>query len=142
NLDAALRFFGWEDLKAERDRARAEGRYVGLGLSSYVEVCGFGPSALVDLGFSWSEYGLPSAFNGSGLVRVHPGGTATVISGAGPSGRGHETPWAQIGSRELGIPEDRIRVAPGDAGESPMGIGTFGSRSAAVDGAATCEAAQ
>ncbi|MFO7291751.1 MAG: molybdopterin cofactor-binding domain-containing protein [Actinomycetes bacterium] len=142
NLDAALRFFGWEDLKAERDRARAEGRYVGLGLSSYVEVCGFGPSALVDLGFSWSEYGLPSAFNGSGLVRVNPDGTATVIIGTGPSGQGHQTTWAQIVSRELGIPEDRIRVTHGDTAESPMGIGTFGSRSAAVDGAATYEAAQ
>jgi len=142
NLQAALTHFGWEDLKAERDRARAEGRYVGLGLSSYVEVCGFGPSALVDLGFSWSEYGLPSAFNGSGLVRVNPDGSATVIIGTGPTGQGHQTTWAQIVARELGIPEDKIRVTHGDTAESPMGIGTFGSRSAAVDGAATHEAAQ
>ncbi|MFP3915021.1 MAG: xanthine dehydrogenase family protein molybdopterin-binding subunit, partial [Actinomycetota bacterium] len=83
NLDAAVDRFGWDDLKAERDRARQEGRMVGLGLASYVEVCGFGPSALVDLGFSWSEYGLPSAFNGSGLVRVNPDGSVTTIIGTG-----------------------------------------------------------
>jgi carbon-monoxide dehydrogenase large subunit len=141
NLDAALSHYGWESLKAERDRARAEGRHVGLGLSSYVEVCGFGPSGLVDLGFSWSEYGLPSAFNGSGLVRVNPDGTVTTIIGTGPSGQGHETTWAQIVSHQLGIPTDKIRVTHGDTAESPMGIGTFGSRSAAVDGSAAYEAA-
>lgn len=141
NLDAALSHFGWDDLKAERDRARQEGRHVGIGLTSYVEVCGFGPSGLVDLGFSWSEYGLPSAFNGSGLVRVNPDASATVIIGTGPSGQGHETTWAQLVSRQLGIDVDRIRVTHGDTAESPMGIGTFGSRSAAVDGAAAHEAA-
>jgi aerobic carbon-monoxide dehydrogenase large subunit len=141
NLDAALSHFGWDDLKAERDRARQEGRHVGVGLTSYVEVCGFGPSGLVDLGFSWSEYGLPSAFNGSGLVRVNPDASATVVIGTGPSGQGHETTWAQLVSRQLGIPVERIRVTHGDTAESPMGIGTFGSRSAAVDGAAAHEAA-
>src|SRR5690606_26720146 len=141
NLDAALSHFGWNELKAERDRARDEGRHIGIGLSSYVEVCGFGPSALIDRGFSWSGYGLRSAFNGAGLVRVNPDGTATVIIGTGPSGQGHETTWAQIVSRQLGIPVERIRVTHGDTSESPMGIGTFGSRSAAVDGSATHEAA-
>lgn len=141
NLDAALTQFGWSDLLAERDAARKEGRYIGVGLSSYVEVCGFGPSGLVDLGFSWTTYGLPSAFNGSGLVRVNPDATVNVIIGTGPSGQGHETTWAQLVSRQIGIPVERIRVSHGDTGESPMGIGTFGSRSAAVDGAATHEAA-
>lgn len=142
NLDALLEVADYEGLKAERDRLRSEGRHVGLGLATYVEVCGFGPSALVDLGFSWSEYGMPSAFNGSGLVRVNPDGSATVIIGTGPSGQGHQTTWAQIVSDQLGIPVDRVRVTHGDTAESPMGIGTFGSRSAAVDGAATFEAAQ
>ncbi|HZD05163.1 MAG TPA: xanthine dehydrogenase family protein molybdopterin-binding subunit, partial [Longimicrobiales bacterium] len=127
NLDAALSHFGWEELKEERDRARAEGRHVGLGLASYVEVCGFGPSALADLGFSWSEYGLPSSFNGSGLVRVNPDASVTVIIGTGPTGQGHETTWAQLVSGQLGIPVERIRVKHGDTAESPMGIGTFGS---------------
>lgn len=141
NLQALLDEVGYEDLKAERDAARDEGRLVGLGLSTYVEVCGFGPSGLVDLGFSWTGYGLPSAFNGSGLVRVNPDASVTVIIGTGPSGQGHETTWAQIVGDQLGISGDRIRVFHGDTNDSPMGIGTFGSRSAAVDGAATHNAA-
>ncbi len=140
NLDALLDRVGYADLKAKRDAARAEGRLLGLGLSSYVEVCGFGPSALAGLGFSWAGYGLPAAFNGSGVVRVQPDGTCTVTIGTGPSGQGHETTWAQIVSDGLGIPMDNIEVHHGDSIDSPMGVGTFGSRSIAVDGTATFEA--
>lgn len=142
NLDALLAWVDYEGMKRRRDEARAEGRLVGIGLSSYVEVCGFGPSALAGLGFSWSEYNLPTAFSGSGLVRVNPDGTATVVIGTGPSGQGHETAWAQIVADQLGIPMDDIEVLHGDSGDSPVGVGTFGSRSIAVDGAATWEAAQ
>jgi carbon-monoxide dehydrogenase large subunit len=140
NLDALLDRVGYADLKAKRDAARADGRLLGLGLSTYVEVCGFGPSALAGLGFSWAGYGLPAAFNGSGVVRVQPDGTCTVTIGTGPSGQGHETTWAQIVSDGLGIPMDNIEVHHGDSIDSPMGIGTFGSRSIAVDGTATYEA--
>ncbi len=142
NLDAMLEFASYEELRAQQEAARAEGRLVGIGLSTYVEACGFAPAALADLGFSWSEYGLPSAFNGSGLVRVNPDGTATVSIGTGPSGQGHQTTWAQIVSDRLGIPVDRIQVHHGDTRESPMGVGTFGSRSLAVDGTATYDAAE
>ncbi len=141
NLDALLEFAGWQDLLAERDAARAEGRLVGVGLATYVEVCGFAPAGLAELGFSWSEFGLPASFNGSGLVRVNPDGTATVSIGTGPTGQGHQTTWAQIVNDRLGIPVENIRVRHGDTAESPMGIGTFGSRSAAVDGPATYNAA-
>ncbi len=140
NLEAALDSAGWSDLLAERDQARGEGRLVGVGLATYVEVCGFGPSGLVDLGFSWTEYQMPSAFNGSSLVRVHPDGSVTVSIGTGPSGQGHQTTWAQIVADGLGMDVDRIRVIHGDTEESPPSIGTFGSRSAAVDGAACYEA--
>ncbi len=140
NLDALLSRVGYEELKAKRDAARAEGRLLGIGLSTYVEVCGFGPSALTGLGFSWAGYGLPTAFNGSGVVRVQPDGTCTVTIGTGPSGQGHETTWAQIVSDGLGIPMDDIEVQHGDSNDSPMGVGTFGSRSIAVDGSATYEA--
>lgn len=141
NLDALLDIADYDGLLAMRDAARAEGRHVGVGLSTYLEICGFGPSVLAEIGFGWDNYGLPSSFSGSGLVRVHPDGTATVIIGTGPSGQGHKTTWAQIVSDQLGIPVESIRVAHGDTAESPLGIGTFGSRSAAVDGAATHEAA-
>lgn len=142
NLQALLATPQWGAMQAERDRLRGEGKLAGLGLSSYVEACGFGPSALVDLGFSWSEYGVPSAFNGSGLVRVNPDGTANVVTGTGPSGQGHQTAWAQIVSSELGIEIDKIRVTYGDTRDSTVTIGTFGSRSLAVDGSATLAAAQ
>jgi len=140
NLDALLDRAGYEELKARRDASRSEGKLLGLGLSSYVEVCGFGPSGLAGLGFSWGGYGLPTAFNGSGVVRVQPDGTCTVTIGTGPSGQGHETTWAQIVADGLGIPMENIEVQHGDSLDSPMGVGTFGSRSIAVDGTATYEA--
>ena len=141
NLQALLDHAGYAEMRAEQESARAEGRLIGIGLSSYVEACGFAPAALAELGFSWSEYGLPSAFNGSGLVRVNPDGTATVSIGTGPSGQGHQTTWAQIVSDRLGISVDDIQVHHGDTRESPTGIGTFGSRSLAVDGTAAYDAA-
>jgi carbon-monoxide dehydrogenase large subunit len=141
NLQAMLDLPAYAEMRAERDRLRTEGKLAGVGLSTYVEVCGFGPSGLVDLGFSWAEYGVPSAFNGSGLVRIHPDGSATVTIGTGPSGQGHQTTWSQIVSSQLGIETDKIRVTYGDTKEAPVTIGSFGSRSAAVDGAAAFEAA-
>ncbi len=142
NLDAALASAGWTELLAERDAARAEGRTVGVGLSTYVEVCGFGPSGLVDLGFSWATYNVPTAFNGSALVRMNPDGTATVSIGTGPTGQGHQTTTAQIVGDGLGLEVDKIRVVHVDTEQAPPSVGTFGSRSAAVDGSAAYEAAQ
>ncbi len=142
NMDALLHTAGYEDLLAEQTRARSEGRHVGIGISSYVEVCGFGPAGLAEIGFSWRGYGMNTSYNGTGLVRVNPDGTATVVTGTGPSGQGHDTTWSQIVSDRLGIAMENIRVHHGDTGESPMGIGTFGSRSAAVDGTATYQAAE
>jgi len=141
NLDALLQAASYAEIREQQEKARQEGRYLGLGLATYVEVCGFAPSGLADLGFTWSEYGLPAALNGSGLVRVNPDGTVTMSIGTGPSGQGHETTWAQIVSDRLGVPMEHISVHHGDTAESPVGMGTFGSRSAAVDGSATYEAA-
>jgi len=142
NLDTLLADVDYAGLRKMQADARAEGRYVGIGLSTYVEVCGFAPSVLAEFGFGWDGYGMPTSFSGSGLVRVNPDGSATVIIGTGPSGQGHQTTWAQVVSGRLGIDVDNIRVSHGDTAESPMGVGTFGSRSAAVDGAATYEAAE
>jgi carbon-monoxide dehydrogenase large subunit len=142
NIDKLVEVSNYEGLKAERDAARAEGRYVGIGIGSYCEVCGFAPTALSELGFSWATYGLPAGFYGTGLVRVNPDASVTVVTGTGPSGQGHQTAWAQLVSDRLGLPVEKIRVIHGDTEESPMGIGTFGSRSLAVDGAATFDAAE
>jgi carbon-monoxide dehydrogenase large subunit len=142
NLDALLEAADYAGLRARQEEARADGRLIGIGLSTYVEVCGFGPSILAEAGFSWAGYGLPTSFSGSGMVRVNPSGTADVITGTGPSGQGHQTTWSQIVSDALGIPMDKIRVSHGDSAEMPFGVGTFGSRSIAVDGAATYHAAE
>jgi len=142
NLDTLLDDVQYADLRKMQRDARDEGRYIGIGLGTYVEVCGFAPSVLAEFGFGWDAYGLPTSFSGSGLVRVNPDGSATVIIGTGPSGQGHQTTWAQVVSDRLGIDVDNIRVTHGDTFESPTGVGTFGSRSAAVDGAATYQAAE
>jgi len=139
-VDKLIAAADYEGMRRRQEEARAEGRLVGVGVGSYVEVCGFGPAILADIGFSWANYGLPASFNGSGLVRVNPDATVTVAIGTGPTGQGHETTWAQIVGDGLGIPVEDIRVLHGDTREHPMGIGTFGSRSIAVDGAATFEA--
>ncbi len=139
-VDKLIAESDYAGMRRRQEEARAEGRLVGVGVGSYVEVCGFGPAILADIGFSWANYGLPASFNGSGLVRVNPDATVTVVIGTGPTGQGHETTWAQIVGDGLGIPVDDVRVLHGDTREHPMGIGTFGSRSIAVDGAATFEA--
>jgi carbon-monoxide dehydrogenase large subunit len=142
NLDTLMADVDYGGLRAMQEAARAEGRYIGIGLGTYVEVCGFAPSVLAEFGFGWDAYGVPTSFSGSGLVRVNPDGSATVIIGTGPSGQGHQTTWAQVVSDRLGIDFDHVRVTHGNTAESPTGVGTFGSRSAAVDGAATYEAAE
>ena len=139
-VDKLIEVADYSGMRQRQEAARAEGRLVGIGVGSYVEVCGFGPAVLAEIGFSWANYGLPASFNGSGLVRVNPDATVTVVIGTGPTGQGHETTWAQIVGDGLGIPVEDIRVLHGDTREHPMGIGTFGSRSIAVDGAATFEA--
>jgi carbon-monoxide dehydrogenase large subunit len=139
-VDKLVEVSDYAGMRQRQEQARAEGRLVGIGVGSYVEVCGFGPAVLAEIGFSWTNYGLPASFNGSGLVRVNPDATATVVIGTGPTGQGHQTTWSQIVGDGLGIPVEDIRVLHGDTREHPMGIGTFGSRSISVDGTAAFEA--
>jgi carbon-monoxide dehydrogenase large subunit len=141
-VDKLVEVADYAGMRKRQEQARAEGRLIGIGVGSYVEVCGFGPAVLAEIGFSWANYGLPASFNGSGLVRVNPDATVTVVIGTGPTGQGHETTWAQIVGDGLGIPVEDIRVLHGDTREHPMGIGTFGSRSISVDGTATFNATQ
>ena len=137
NLDALLEAADYTGLRKMQDEARAQGRLIGLGLATYVEVCGFGPSILAETGFSWRTYDLPTSFSGNASVKVNPSGTVTVITGTGPSGQGHKTTWAQIVSDQLAVPVEHIEVKYGDSSEMPNGVGTFGSRSLAADGTAT-----
>ena len=141
NLDVLVEKADIAGLRAMQETARAEGRYFGVGIATFVEACGLAPSGFADAGVSWAGYGLPSAFNESAVVRVHPDASVTVVTGTGPTGQGHETVWSQIASDRLGIPMERITVVHGDTKDTPMGIGTGGSRSAAVGGVAVAIAA-
>ena len=129
-LDRALEMTGYEQFKEEQAQARAEGRLVGIGFCSYVEICGGAPSAIaVTLG---ARAGLWE----SSLVRVHPTGKVTVYTGSSAHGQGHETTFAQLAASELGVPVEDVDVVHGDTGQVQFGTGTFGSRSAAVGGGA------
>jgi len=126
-LDKALAMVDYAALRAEQQRLRAQGRYLGIGLSSYVEICGIGPSFLLPPGMGGWE---------SCAIRVEPSGTVTVLTGASPHGQGSETTYAQMVADGLGVPLDHIEVVHGNTDVVPYGIGTFGSRSLAVGGAA------
>ncbi len=122
-LDLALKNAKWEELKTARDKAKAEGRLVGLGLSFYVEVCGLGPSAALPTG-GWEH----------ASVTIERDGKITATTGASPHGQGNETTFAQMLSDQFGVPMDDIMILHGDTGVVKQGIGTFGSRSQAVGG--------
>jgi carbon-monoxide dehydrogenase large subunit len=124
-LDHALKIADWNKLKAERDAAKAQGRLVGLGLSMYVEVCGIGPSAILSVG-GWEH----------SQVTIERDGRISATTGVSPHGQGNETTFAQMLGDQFGVPMEHVTVHHGDTGVVKQGIGTFGSRSQAVGGAA------
>jgi aerobic carbon-monoxide dehydrogenase large subunit len=126
-LDKALQLIGYDALRAEQKRLRAQGRYMGIGISSYIEICGIGPSFLLPPGVGGWE---------SCTIRVEPTGKVSVLTGVSPHGQGNETTFAQIVADQLGVPMEDIEVIHGDTDVVSYGIGTFGSRSLAVGGAA------
>ena len=128
-LDRALQVAGWEQLKAERDAARGEGRIVGIGLSMYVEICGMGPSASVPPG-GWEH----------SQVTIERDGRISATTGVSPHGQGNETTFAQMLADQFGVPIDHVTIHHGDTAVVKQGIGTFGSRSQAVGGAALHDA--
>ncbi|HLW79350.1 MAG TPA: molybdopterin cofactor-binding domain-containing protein, partial [Terriglobia bacterium] len=108
-----------------------KGKYIGIGLSTYVEICAMGPSSRMPAG-GW-EFG---------AVHIDPTGKATVLSGTSPHGQGEETTFSQIVADGLGIPFDDVTVFHGDTFQVPIGIGTFGSRTTAVGGTAIHQAVE
>jgi carbon-monoxide dehydrogenase large subunit len=129
-LDKALAAAGYEDLRAEQAKRRADGDVVqlGIGLSCYVEITGAG-----------AESGNPRE---NATVEVHPDGSATILTGTSPHGQGHQTVWAMLASQELGIGIDKITVKWGDTDLIPEGGGTGGSRSLQQGGAAVQQASR
>ena len=125
SLDLALKVADYKKLRQEQAKLRKEGRYMGIGMSTYVEICGMGPSSAMPAG-GWE----------SATVRVEPTGRVSVMTGSSPHGQGQETTFAQMGADILGIDPSQVQVIHGDTSIVPYGIGTFGSRATAVGGTA------
>jgi aerobic carbon-monoxide dehydrogenase large subunit len=137
-LDKALELSGYESLRAEQAarRERDDGKLLGIGLSSYIEICGLAPSQVL-AALRYGAGGWDAA-----EVRCHPTGKVTVITGTSPHGQSHVTTWAQIAADELGVPIEDVEVLHGDTAVAPLGMDTYGSRSLAVGGMALWHAAQ
>jgi carbon-monoxide dehydrogenase large subunit len=130
-LKRALHMAGYDKLRARQKAGWKQGKYYGIGVSTYVEICAMGPSTAMPAG-GWE----------SGTVRVEPTGKVTVLTGASPHGQGQETSFAQIVADELGLEPSDVTVVHGDTAVVPYGIGTFGSRGTAVGGTAMYFAVQ
>ena len=115
-LERALKIADYEGFRKDQTRARAEGRLLGIGLSSYVEMCGVGPG-----------------MKGHSTVRVTSEGKVVVVTGAMPQGQGGATTIAQVVADELGVPHADVDVVYGDTDLVPKGTGTFGSRTTAIE---------
>lgn len=127
-LDKALKLIGYEELRREQAERRRRGELMGIGISSYTEIVGAGPSHLFDIaGIKMFD---------SCEIRVHPTGKAIARFGTRHQGQGHETTFAQIVAHELGLAVEDVMVEEGDTDTAPYGLGTYASRSTPTAGAA------
>ena len=132
-LRKAMEMVGYEELRKEQAEKRARGELMGIGISSFTEIVGAGPSKDFDiLGIKMFD---------SAEVRIHPTGKAIARFGTKSQGQGHETTYAQILAEELGIPAMHIQIEEGDTDTAPYGLGTYASRSTPTAGAAAAKAA-
>jgi carbon-monoxide dehydrogenase large subunit len=133
-LDKALDLVGYQDLLKEQAEKRARGELMGIGVSTFTEVVGAGPSKHFDiLGIKMFD---------SAEIRIHPTGAGIVRAGTKSQGQGHETTWSQIAAEELGLDPQTIMVEEGDTDTAPYGLGTYASRSTPTAGAAISMAAR
>ena len=133
-LKKAMEKIGYAELRKEQAEKRQRGELMGIGISSFTEIVGAGPSKHFDiLGIKMFD---------SCEIRVHPTGKATARFGTKSQGQGHETTYAQIIAEELGIPAAHIEVEEGDTDTAPYGLGTYASRSTPTAGAAGAIAAR
>ncbi len=127
-MRVAMEIAGYEELRREQAEKRTRGELMGIGVSFFTEGVGAGPRKHMDI--------LGLSMNDGADLRVHPSGKAVVSISAQTQGQGHETTFAQIVAEELGIPPEDVEVRHGDTDKSPYGLGTYGSRSTPVSGAA------
>jgi carbon-monoxide dehydrogenase large subunit len=135
-LDKALGMLDYTGFRRQQEEARRQGRYLGVGVVSYLEICGLGPSQVA------GAVGFGAGLYDSAIVRVYPTGVVRVYIGASPHGQGEETTFAQIVAEEFGYPVENIEIVHGDTETTPQGWGTYGSRTTAVCGSAVKVAAQ
>ncbi len=133
-FDAALAEAKWSEFGQRRAQSEANGKLRGIGISTYVEACGIAPSAVV------GSLGARAGLYESATIRVHPTGMVSVLTGLHSHGQGHETVFAQLVHEMLGIPLENVEIVHGDTDEIQFGMGTYGSRSAPVGGAAIAKA--
>ena len=133
-LQKAMDAVGYHDLRKEQAEKRGKGEIMGIGVCTFTEVVGAGPSRDMDI--------LGLGMFDSAEIRIHPTGKAIARFGTKSQGQGHETTYAQIIAEELGIPYSEIEVEEGDTDTAPYGLGTYGSRSTPVAGAACAVAAR
>jgi carbon-monoxide dehydrogenase large subunit len=133
-LKKAMDTIGYADLRREQAEKRKRGELMGIGICSFVEIVGAGPSKQFDiLGIKMFD---------SAEIRIHPTGKAIARLGTKSQGQGHETTYAQIIAEELGIPAAHIQVEEGDTDTAPYGLGTYASRSTPTSGAAAAVASR
>ncbi|HTZ62054.1 MAG TPA: aerobic carbon-monoxide dehydrogenase large subunit [Thermoplasmata archaeon] len=133
-LKKAMQMIGYDALRKEQAEKRKRGELMGIGISSFTEIVGAGPSQTFDiLGIKMFD---------SAEVRIHPTGKVLARLGTKSQGQGHETTYAQILAEELGLPSDAINIEEGDTDTAPYGLGTYASRSTPTSGAAAAVAAR
>ena len=135
-LDRALEISDYAGFAGRKAVSEAQGKLRGVGMASYIEACGIAPSAVA--GALGARAGLYEA----ATIRVNPTGSISILTGSHSHGQGHETAFTQIVAEYLGVDPDSVEVVHGDTGRIPFGMGTYGSRSAAVGGSAIVRAAE
>ncbi len=129
-LHKALEIIDYKNFRKRQEEARKNGKFIGIGFSTFVEACGIAPSAVV------GSLGARAGLYESAIVRVQPTGKVSVYTGSHSHGQGHETTFAQIVADSFGIPMEDVEIVHGDTEQIPFGMGTYGSRSLAVGGSA------
>ena len=125
-FDKALDMAGYAELRQKQADLRSQGRYLGIGVTAYTEICGLGPSEVA------GAVGFGGGLWESAIVRFYPSGKVKLMVGVNPHGQGEETTFAQIIADQLGVAVEDVDVSYGDTAETPMGWGTYGSRTTAV----------
>ncbi|RXH31790.1 carbon monoxide dehydrogenase [Bradyrhizobium nanningense] len=126
SLDAAMKAIDYAGFPARKAQAKSQGKLRGIGVSCYIEACGIAPSKAV------GSLGAGVGLWESAEVRVNPVGTIEILTGSHSHGQGHETTFCQLVAERLGVPVSQVSIVHGDTDKVQFGMGTYGSRSAAV----------